>query len=78
MTPSKHSDTDTRKKPLALGNGHDRYITATSEWTPVSVSEVKPTPGSGSGLKGPLGLVESCRCYIYFCFWKHGYELKIF
>jgi hypothetical protein len=32
-------DSDTRKKPLALTNGHGRYMTVTPERTLVSVGE---------------------------------------
>jgi hypothetical protein len=38
IIPGKHSDT--RIKPLALANGHGRYIAATPERTLASVGDV--------------------------------------
>jgi hypothetical protein len=37
IIPGKHSETNTRIKPLPLINGHGRYITVTPERTIVSV-----------------------------------------
>jgi hypothetical protein len=60
-------DPHTRIKPLALASGHSRYITVAPERTLVSVgkwpysrykfltvSEVKPPPGSRSGASRKL------------------------
>jgi hypothetical protein len=39
IIPGKHSDINTRIKPLPLTNGHGRYITVTTERILVSVRE---------------------------------------
>ena len=39
IIPGKHSDSDTRIKPLPLTSGHGRYITVTPERVLVSVGE---------------------------------------
>jgi hypothetical protein len=71
IIPGKHSDT--RIKPLTLTNDHGRHITVTRTDTCVcwrisvkyiavnflAVSLLKPPPGSRSGLKNPLELLQS-------------------
>jgi hypothetical protein len=61
IIPGKRKRSDTRIKPLTLTNGHGRYMTVTPERALAAVSEVKSSPGSRSGLKYPLGLLESSR-----------------
>jgi hypothetical protein len=59
----RHSDTRIILLPLTYGHG--RYITVTPERTLVSVGEWplhEPPPGSRSGLKRSLGLLESSIC----------------